>query len=125
MRESSDPWQMSGFCDRQGNALTEAQWSSLLRDPDYRRVSQTVLGDVIVSTVWTGLDHSFGLNDSAPIFETIIIGGLYDDYRERYRTEASALSGHKRAMDLAMDAAVAVQSGALPGQRQHRLTLGR
>ncbi len=50
-----------------------------------------------VSTVFLGLDHSWG---SGPplVFETMIFGGPNDQYQERYATYEEAEAGHKRAM---------------------------
>jgi hypothetical protein len=68
----------------------------------------------MVSTVWLGIDHSFGqfrrlMGEShVPIiFETMIfapgdvtIGGEddLDEYQERYATEEAAQAGHDRAL---------------------------
>lgn len=52
-----------------------------------------------VSTVFLGLDHSF--NGGKPLlFETMIFGGGYDDYQERYTTWEEAEKGHKKALEL-------------------------
>lgn len=51
---------------------------------------------VEVSTVWLGLNH--GDRDHLHIFETMILGGRYDQDMVRYGTEAAALSGHRRVM---------------------------
>ncbi len=55
--------------------------------------------DVIVSTVFLGIDHNhFG---SKPIlWETMIFGGRLDGYQERYETFDDALFGHGRAVRL-------------------------
>lgn len=48
---------------------------------------------VEVSTVFLGLDHSFG--DGPPlIFETLVFGGPLADEMERYSTHREALAGH-------------------------------
>lgn len=91
------------YYDRQGNVLTADQWLALFRDDaDYykqKRVAETTVGQLWVSTVWLGLNHQYG---SGPplIFETMIFprwdyGELYMD---RYSTEAEALAGHERAV---------------------------
>ena len=57
---------------------------------------------VTVSTVFLGLDHSFG--DGPPLlFETMIFGGAQDGRNERYEDRATALAGHERAMALVRD----------------------
>ena len=63
-------------------------------------VALTKHGDIRVSTVFLGLDHSYG--DGPPLlFETMIFGGPHDEYQERYSTWDEAEEGHKRACALA------------------------
>lgn len=66
-----------------------------------RHVDNTYLEDgTHISTVFLGLDHSFG--DGPPIlFETMIFGGPEDEYQERYSTWEEAEEGHKKAVELA------------------------
>jgi hypothetical protein len=64
-----------------------------------RRVEQTHIGDILISTVFLGIDHSHG---SGPpiLFETMIFGGKHEGYQERYATWDEAVEGHKRACEL-------------------------
>jgi len=63
-----------------------------------RIVEQTNIGDIKVSTVFLGIDHSF--NRGKPIlFETMIFGGDEDGYQERYSTWDEAVDGHKFACE--------------------------
>ena len=66
-----------------------------------RHVAKTRLPNkVTVSTVFLGLDHSFG--EGTPIlFETMIFGGKHNDYQERYATWGEAEVGHQKAVALA------------------------
>lgn len=58
-----------------------------------RQVALDERGDVRVSTVFLGLDHSF--NHGPPLlFETMVFGGPEDEAQERYTTRAEALVGH-------------------------------
>jgi hypothetical protein len=68
-----------------------------------RRVARADLGpDVLVSTVFLGMDHSFLLDEGPPIlFETMILGGPHESYQERYATLAEAEEGHARALAIA------------------------
>lgn len=60
-----------------------------------RRVKETVIGNVYVSTVFLGLDHSFG--ESKPLlFETMVFGGDLDSEQERYSTWKQAEKGHQQ-----------------------------
>jgi hypothetical protein len=57
------------------------------------RVAMTEAEGVKISTVFLGLDHSFG--GSVPIlFETMVFGGEHDGYQERYATWEEAEAGH-------------------------------
>ena len=77
-------------------------WGLWLEHADQDRiVAQTTLdGDVKVSTVFLGLDHSF---DHGPplLFETMIFGGAEDGYQDRYTTWTEAEAGHQRALAIA------------------------
>lgn len=129
---------MSDWYDRQGKPLVThkleddpiafkndmAHVDKLLGDRDYKVVKQEFTPDkkYWVSTVWLGLDHSFGalfspedgLSNPAPvIFETMVFSGRKDSWykmggkrhyhkkdheQQRYTTEEEALKGHKRMM---------------------------
>jgi len=65
-----------------------------------RKVQKTAFGEVGVSTVFLGLDHSFG-GGRPMLFETMIFGGEHDGYQERYSTWDQAVAGHKAACALA------------------------
>lgn len=65
-----------------------------------RRVGDTTIGDVRVSTVFLMIDH--GYSDEGPpiLFETLIFGGPHDQEMWRYATRAEALAGHAAAVRL-------------------------
>ena len=56
-----------------------------------------LFGDCRVSTVFLGLDHSFG---SGPplLWETMIFGGPLDGDEWRYASRAEAVAGHESAV---------------------------
>jgi hypothetical protein len=90
--------------DDDGNPVPEPdlyRWGEWMQDArgDRRRVARDEIGDAVVSTVFLGLDHSFG---SGPplIYETMIFSGKHNDYQERYSTRDEALAGHYRAVSL-------------------------
>lgn len=61
-----------------------------------RQVSVTERDGIKVSTVFLGLDHSFG--EGPPlIFETMIFGGPHDQDCWRYTTWQQAEEGHDKA----------------------------
>lgn len=76
-------------------------WAKDLENLEYKRVEWTEIGNVQVSTVWLGLDHSFGIGDKPLIFETMIFGGIHGGYQERYSTEEEAQEGHRKAVAIA------------------------
>ena len=96
---------MSAFYDRQGHPLTLEEWAALLDDAPNRealtRVARTAVGDAWVSTVWLGIDHSFGDGQAPLIFETMVFGGPLDQETWRYATEEQARAGHEHAVTLA------------------------
>ena len=55
--------------------------------------------DIRVSTVFLGLDHGFGAEEPV-LFETMIFGGEYDEYCERYCTWDEAVEGHAKAVEM-------------------------
>ncbi len=74
------------------------EWARWLETAE-RHVGNDRIGDVHVSTVFLGLDHSFGR--PVPIlWETMIFGGEHDQYQERYSSQEDALAGHARACAL-------------------------
>ena len=67
-----------------------------------RKVVKTKIGEVEVSTVFLGLDHSFG-GGTPLLFETMIFGGKHNHYQERYATWEGAEAGHRRAVKIAKE----------------------
>jgi len=90
---------MSDMYDKEGKLIDLMVWGKLLEDSDYRIINKTRLKGCTVSTVWLGLDHSFG-GDRPLIFETMVfIKDFDEDYCERYTTLEEARDGHERAVD--------------------------
>lgn len=58
------------------------------------KVGGTPIGNVDVSTVFLGLDHSFG-NGSPMLFETMVFGGLLDGEIDRCSTWEGAEKMHE------------------------------
>lgn len=96
MTEEVRPFR-SEYYDRQGNPISDDEWSATFRDPELKRVAETTVGGIWISTVWLGLDHGWG---SGPplIFETMAfaLGVSWSELAgNRYATEAEALAGHE------------------------------
>ncbi len=66
-----------------------------------RHVAKTQISpEIKVSTVFLGLDHSFG--DGPPLlFETMIFGGELDNEMDRYTNWEEAEKGHKQMVEKA------------------------
>lgn len=94
---------MDNWYDRNGNPLGEVEGIELLlRDPTYKRVARSKVTSAAdptasfdVSTVWLGLDYSFGQGIPL-IFETMVFaeGSGVDLDCRRYPTEAAAMREH-------------------------------
>jgi len=77
------------------------EWGRWMETAD-RRVAQTRHGDVLISTVFLGIDHSHGLGPRPMLFETMAFFG--DDPGElvrRYETWEDAEAGHAFAVGAA------------------------
>ena len=62
-----------------------------------KQLRNTVIGGVRISTVFLGLDHSFG--EGKPVlWETMIFGGDHDGYMQRYVERRDAIAGHVTAV---------------------------
>jgi len=97
---------VSSYFDKQGNPIDVEKWATYFENMDYKSIARDVLGDGrVVSTIWLGIDHSYGDSDGPMIFETMIFeseGDFTDLYCDRYSTEQDALDGHKHAVELAL-----------------------
>lgn len=56
--------------------------------------------DILVSTVFLGLDHNHAGAGKPILFETMIFGGQHDQYQARYETWGQAEEGHQKALKL-------------------------
>lgn len=70
-------------------------WSRWFGTSD-RTVAKTWRGEVLVSTVFLGMNHNF-VSGSPLLFETMIFGGEHDQYQERCSTWEEAEAMHLRA----------------------------
>jgi hypothetical protein len=65
-----------------------------------RHVAMSEQEGVKVSTVFLGLDHSFGRGEPL-LFETMIFGGEHDQWQDRCSTWDQAVVMHCKACELA------------------------
>lgn len=71
----------------------------------HKRVALDHLSDCWLSTVFLGIDHSFGDHGPPILFETMAFKGKYDGHgigdeimQERYATWDEAVAGHTRIL---------------------------
>jgi len=120
---------MGGYYWRDGTPMSMEEWSvayeKAQRDGTVRVALTVFPGDVQVSTVWLGLDHSFGYGPPL-IFESMVFGldAAVDDIMRRYSTEEQAMTGHlhmvamvRQVLELRGDAALAVPFTVEPEPR--------
>lgn len=90
---------MPPLWDKQGRQITGPEFAKLKMDASYWRIALDRLPDGRqVSTVWLGIDHSFGRGEME-IFETMVFAPGFDpiDCR-RYATEVAATLGHAEVL---------------------------
>lgn len=88
------------YYDRDGEEITMDEWANLFENDEYKIVKkQTMFGNE-VSTVWLGSDHGFGMAGKPIIFETMIFGGEWDQFEQRYATEEHALAAHNAIVNM-------------------------
>lgn len=73
------------------------EWGEWFEQADRVLASDYTLDGTHVSTVFLGLDHSFGLGPPE-VFETMIFGGPHDQSCWRYSTYDAAVAGHRHAV---------------------------
>jgi hypothetical protein len=85
--------------DKQKPIVTAStrEWAAWMAEKENWILKQDFFGIVLVSTVFLGLDMSFGFSNSPLLFETMIFGGKHDHYQKRCATYVEALEMHKAA----------------------------
>jgi hypothetical protein len=90
--------------DRRGvpKEATLEEWASWF-EGGKRIVKHTyVMGVVLVSTIFLGMDHGFGYSERPVLWETMIFPLDKDqEYQWRYTSKRSAVIGHEEAVKLA------------------------
>jgi hypothetical protein len=72
------------------------EWSAWFEDVENRRIEVTEEDDFRVSTVFIGIDHSYGIGDQALLYETCVLEGppTVQGKLYRYATMSEAKAGH-------------------------------
>lgn len=76
------------------------EWGEMFKDISNRVVGKEHVNGSEVSTVFLGLDHSFGYGPPL-LFETMIFGGVHNGDTWRCSTYAQAERQHQEALALA------------------------
>ena len=76
------------------------EWAQWFETAD-RQVADDQIGDIRVSTVFTGIDYNFTQIGPPRVFETMIFGGALSDREWRYATWEEAEAGHRELLALA------------------------
>lgn len=99
---TNDPMSSSvDYYDMNGAPISFLRWVELIEARQIR-VAASRVGRITLSTVWLGLDHSFGDGGPPVIFETMTFPARERDRAkdwqicERYATREAALTGHRR-----------------------------
>jgi len=71
------------------DSMTWAKWMEFAD----RKIANSYVGDVNISTVFLGIDHSFSGTEPV-LFETMVFGGDLDQEQYRYETFGQAIKGH-------------------------------
>jgi hypothetical protein len=95
------------YYNRQGEPIDLLTWGRLFEDLEYRTIARHYVRGWMISTIWMGLDHGFGLMSRPLIFETMVFppgdeaedeGIFSEHWQERYFTEEEAQDGHGKAL---------------------------
>lgn len=70
------------------------KWGEWLKTAK-RRVAETMIGEVRVSTVFLGINHAWRPDEPPALFETMVFGGPLDLEMDRYSRWDSAEEGHE------------------------------
>lgn len=85
------------------------KWGEWHRTAD-RKVKREMVGESDVSTVFLGLDHSYG--DGPPVlFETLVFDGPLDMEMDRYETWEEAEKGHAAMVERVKKRMAAIENG--------------
>lgn len=76
------------------------KWGSWMQNTKGRVVKKETIGDSEVSTVFLGLDHSFGDTSEPILWETMVFDGKLDQEQDRCPgNRADAIKMHERMVE--------------------------
>lgn len=84
-----------------------AKYIKWFENPLHKVVSRTLIcanPEIVVSTVFLGIDHSFEKDGEPVLFETMVFGGELNLDQDRYCTVEQAIAGHEEMCQKARQA---------------------
>jgi hypothetical protein len=103
MIDFGDHYILEGQTVRKASFIEWAQWMEQ-NGPSRTLAQDNITPDVLVSTVFLGLDHSLLKDGNEPmLFETLVFGGKADGQMRRYPTYSQALAGHVEVVEEVME----------------------
>jgi hypothetical protein len=76
-------------------------WGPWFENPDNRRVRETEVGEVVVSTIFVGVDTHHRRQGPPQLWETIVFAPGRSDYKERHSSHEDALGRHDALVEIA------------------------
>jgi hypothetical protein len=86
--------------DKKPYNVTLEESYKLYDNPEMKITKQEYIGNILVSTVFLGTDHSFGESEIPVLWETMVFGGHYNEYQRRYTSHEDALKGHNEIINM-------------------------
>lgn len=103
------------------NLMEWARWFGLTdRHVASDKFSADTGEEITISTVFLSLDHNFKPIGEPILFETMVFGGVFDEYQWRYCTWEEAEAGHLEVVALSRTHELLDEAGA-DGQRAAQL----
>lgn len=104
MIDFGDHYILEGQTVRKASFIEWAQWMEE-NGPSRTLAQDNIKTDVLVSTVFLGLDHNLlkKSGDEPLPFETLVFGGKADGQMRRYSTYSQALAGHGEVVEEIME----------------------
>lgn len=87
--------------NRNPKAVTVEELAQRSQTTLAKKVAFDTVGDVDISTVFLGLDHSFGRGETPTLFETMTFSANpgFNEYQWRYATWDEAVRGHNQIVE--------------------------
>lgn len=95
---------MSDYYDRAGQPISFMEWAPLFENMPYRILNHTHFKNILLSTVWLGMNHDFRGTGTPIIFETMVFFGDDAGPMWRYSTEEAARQ-HNKTLSAILQAA--------------------